>query len=115
MHLQIERDTFGMLQCHPYTTEYVENSKQCPHYAFLWVYSGNKGFQYRKVSNLIYVVPWMNLGWYVYVLETINGYLCFICFTNKIGKTSTPRGRESSPKSCNMLCLVNNGYSICYV
>ncbi|XP_074276473.1 nuclear poly(A) polymerase 4-like isoform X3 [Silene latifolia] len=32
--LKIERDTFGMLQCHPYPYEYVDTSKQCAHCAF---------------------------------------------------------------------------------
>ncbi|XP_034903556.1 nuclear poly(A) polymerase 4 isoform X1 [Populus alba] len=32
--LKIERDTNGMLQCHPYPNEYIDASKQCPHYAF---------------------------------------------------------------------------------
>lgn len=32
--LQIERDTFGKLQCHPYPHEYVDPSKQCAHRAF---------------------------------------------------------------------------------
>ncbi|XP_074561016.1 nuclear poly(A) polymerase 4-like isoform X2 [Curcuma longa] len=32
--LKIERDTYGMLQCHPYPNEYVDPSKQCPHCAF---------------------------------------------------------------------------------
>ncbi|KAA8521866.1 hypothetical protein F0562_012512 [Nyssa sinensis] len=32
--LKIERDTYGMLQCHPYPNEYVDMSKPCPHCAF---------------------------------------------------------------------------------
>ncbi|OMO86631.1 hypothetical protein COLO4_21002 [Corchorus olitorius] len=32
--LKIERDTNGMLQCHPYPNEYVDTSKQFPHCAF---------------------------------------------------------------------------------
>lgn len=32
--LQIERDTFGKLQCHPYPHEYVDTTKQCAHCAF---------------------------------------------------------------------------------
>ncbi|KAF3446721.1 hypothetical protein FNV43_RR11901 [Rhamnella rubrinervis] len=32
--LKIERDTNGMLQCHPYPHEYVDTSKPCPHFAF---------------------------------------------------------------------------------
>ncbi|XP_042437788.1 nuclear poly(A) polymerase 4-like isoform X1 [Zingiber officinale] len=32
--LKIERDTYGMLQCHPYPNEYVDPSKQCSHCAF---------------------------------------------------------------------------------
>jgi len=31
---QIERDTDGMLQCHPYPNEYIDPSKQCAHCAF---------------------------------------------------------------------------------
>lgn len=32
--LQIERDTFGKLQCHPYPHEFLDTSKQCAHCAF---------------------------------------------------------------------------------
>ncbi|TYH61106.1 hypothetical protein ES332_D07G027100v1 [Gossypium tomentosum] len=32
--LKIERDTNGMLQCHPYPNEYVDTSNQFPHCAF---------------------------------------------------------------------------------
>ncbi|KAI4316081.1 hypothetical protein L6164_024097 [Bauhinia variegata] len=32
--LKIERDTNGMLQCHPYPHEYVDSLKPCPHSAF---------------------------------------------------------------------------------
>ncbi|KAJ7958840.1 nuclear poly(a) polymerase [Quillaja saponaria] len=32
--LKIERDTNGMLQCHPYPNEYEDASKPCPHCAF---------------------------------------------------------------------------------
>lgn len=32
--LKIERDTYGMLQCHPYPNEHVDTSKPCPHCAF---------------------------------------------------------------------------------
>ncbi|KAK8697150.1 hypothetical protein V6N13_113304 [Hibiscus sabdariffa] len=32
--LKTERDTNGMLQCHPYSNEYVDTSKQFPHCAF---------------------------------------------------------------------------------
>ncbi|KAJ0090290.1 hypothetical protein Patl1_12964 [Pistacia atlantica] len=31
--LKIERDTNGMLQCHPYPNEYIDTSKQCPNSA----------------------------------------------------------------------------------
>lgn len=33
-NLQIERDTTGKLQCHPYPHDYVDPSKQCAHCAF---------------------------------------------------------------------------------
>lgn len=32
--MQIERDTTGKLQCHPYPHDYVDSSKQCAHCAF---------------------------------------------------------------------------------
>ncbi|KAL0341962.1 UNVERIFIED_CONTAM: Nuclear poly(A) polymerase 4 [Sesamum calycinum] len=32
--MQIERDTSGKLQCHPYPHDYVDSSKQCAHCAF---------------------------------------------------------------------------------
>lgn len=32
--LQIERDTYGKLQCHPYPHEYIDTSKPCAHTSF---------------------------------------------------------------------------------
>lgn len=32
--MQIERDTCGKLQCHPYPQDYVDSSKQCAHCSF---------------------------------------------------------------------------------
>ncbi|XP_047324209.1 nuclear poly(A) polymerase 4-like isoform X2 [Impatiens glandulifera] len=32
--LKIERDTYGMLQCHPYPNEYMDSSKPCQHCSF---------------------------------------------------------------------------------
>ncbi|KAJ1375345.1 polymerase, nucleotidyl transferase domain [Sesbania bispinosa] len=47
--LKIERDTNGMLQCHPYPHEYSDTSKPCAHSAFSWAckekrecYSGSR-------------------------------------------------------------------------
>ncbi|KAM7471785.1 hypothetical protein LguiA_009968 [Lonicera macranthoides] len=34
LHLQIERDTFGKLQCRPYPHDYIDPSRQCSHSAF---------------------------------------------------------------------------------
>ncbi|KAH0464419.1 hypothetical protein IEQ34_007205 [Dendrobium chrysotoxum] len=34
MILKIERDTYGMLQCHPYPTEYIDSSRRSPHCLF---------------------------------------------------------------------------------
>eukprot|EP00257_Ricinus_communis_P025263 XP_025012677.1 nuclear poly(A) polymerase 4 [Ricinus communis] len=41
--LKIERDTIGMLQCHPYPNEYIDTSKQCPHCAFFMGLQRRKG------------------------------------------------------------------------
>ncbi|KAJ4959103.1 hypothetical protein NE237_026214 [Protea cynaroides] len=46
--LKIERDTFGMLQCHPYPNEYVDSLKQCAHCAF---YMGLQRKQGLKVQE----------------------------------------------------------------
>ncbi|GAB2275799.1 Nuclear poly(A) polymerase 4 [Dionaea muscipula] len=43
--LKIERDTFGMLQCHPYPYEYVDTSKHCPHCAFFMGLQRKQGVQ----------------------------------------------------------------------
>lgn len=34
LYLQIERDTFGKLQCRPYPHDYIDPSRQCSHSAF---------------------------------------------------------------------------------
>ncbi|MCL7029955.1 hypothetical protein MKW94_017795 [Papaver nudicaule] len=46
--LKIERDTVGMLQCHPYPHEYVDNSKQCSHTAFFMGLQRNQGVEVQE-------------------------------------------------------------------
>lgn len=46
--LQIERDTFGMLQCHPYPNEYVDTSKQCSHCAFFMGLQRKQGVRIQE-------------------------------------------------------------------
>ncbi|KAL6841687.1 hypothetical protein ACP4OV_028516 [Aristida adscensionis] len=41
--LKIERDTYGMLQCHPYPHEYADPSRQCAHCAFFMGLSRKEG------------------------------------------------------------------------
>uniref|UniRef100_A0A2N9G5E9 Retrotransposon gag domain-containing protein n=1 Tax=Fagus sylvatica TaxID=28930 RepID=A0A2N9G5E9_FAGSY len=49
---QIERDTNGMLQCHPYPNEYIDTSKPCPHCAFfMGLQRIEGGSQFRDLSN----------------------------------------------------------------
>ncbi|XP_031481457.1 nuclear poly(A) polymerase 4-like isoform X2 [Nymphaea colorata] len=46
--LKIERDTYGMLQCHPYPNEYVDKSKQCSHCAFFMGLQRTQGVQVQE-------------------------------------------------------------------
>ncbi|XP_043704621.1 nuclear poly(A) polymerase 4-like isoform X2 [Telopea speciosissima] len=46
--LKIERDTFGMLQCHPYPNEYVDTSKQCAHCAFYMGLQRKQGLRVQE-------------------------------------------------------------------
>ncbi|XP_043720218.1 nuclear poly(A) polymerase 4-like isoform X2 [Telopea speciosissima] len=46
--LKIERDTFGMLQCHPYPNEYVDTSKQCSHCAFFMGLQRKQGVRVQE-------------------------------------------------------------------
>nr|GLL46862.1 nuclear poly(A) polymerase 4-like isoform X4 [Ipomoea trifida] len=46
--LKIERDTKGMLQCHPYPTEFVDASKPCPHCAFFMGLQRKQGVQVQE-------------------------------------------------------------------
>ncbi|KAK1290014.1 hypothetical protein QJS10_CPB18g01003 [Acorus calamus] len=47
--LKIERDTFGMLQCHPYPNEYVDTSKQhCAHCAFFMGLQRKQGVAFQE-------------------------------------------------------------------
>ncbi|KAK9273116.1 hypothetical protein L1049_017923 [Liquidambar formosana] len=46
--LKIERDTFGMLQCHPYPNEYVDTSKQCSHCAFFMGLQRKEGVRVQE-------------------------------------------------------------------
>ncbi|XP_010925521.1 nuclear poly(A) polymerase 4 isoform X2 [Elaeis guineensis] len=46
--LKIERDTYGMLQCHPYPYEYVDPSKQCSHCAFFMGLQRKQGVKIQE-------------------------------------------------------------------
>ncbi|XP_072960742.1 nuclear poly(A) polymerase 4-like isoform X1 [Typha angustifolia] len=46
--LKIERDTYGMLQCHPYPYEYVDPSKQCAHCAFFMGLQRKEGVKVQE-------------------------------------------------------------------
>ncbi|KAJ6813637.1 nuclear poly(A) polymerase 4-like [Iris pallida] len=46
--LKIERDTFGMLQCHPYPNEYEDTSKQCSHCAFFMGLQRKQGVRVQE-------------------------------------------------------------------
>ncbi|KAF8388872.1 hypothetical protein HHK36_025553 [Tetracentron sinense] len=46
--LKIERDTYGMLQCHPYPNEYVDTSKQCLHCAFFMGLQRKQGVRIQE-------------------------------------------------------------------
>ncbi|KAG6527852.1 hypothetical protein ZIOFF_009986 [Zingiber officinale] len=46
--LKIERDTYGMLQCHPYPNEYVDPSKQCYHCAFFMGLQRKQGVKVQE-------------------------------------------------------------------
>lgn len=41
--MQIERKTFGKLQCHPYPHDFVDSSKHCAHCAFFMGLQRKKG------------------------------------------------------------------------
>lgn len=46
--LKIERDTSGMLQCHPYPYEFVDTSKQCAHCAFFMGLQRKQGVKVKE-------------------------------------------------------------------
>ncbi|XP_020575154.1 nuclear poly(A) polymerase 4-like [Phalaenopsis equestris] len=46
--LKIERDTCGMLQCHPYPNEYVDSSKRCSHCAFFMGLQRKQGVRIQE-------------------------------------------------------------------
>ncbi|XP_060208396.1 nuclear poly(A) polymerase 4-like isoform X3 [Lycium barbarum] len=46
--LKIERDTNGMLQCHPYPNEFVDLSKSCPHCAFFMGLQRKQGVKVQE-------------------------------------------------------------------
>ncbi|XP_062229024.1 nuclear poly(A) polymerase 4-like isoform X2 [Phragmites australis] len=46
--LKIERDTYGMLQCHPYPHEYADPSRQCAHCAFFMGLSRKEGVKIQE-------------------------------------------------------------------
>ncbi|KAG0485726.1 hypothetical protein HPP92_009805 [Vanilla planifolia] len=46
--LKIERDTCGMLQCHPYPNEYVDASRRCAHCAFFMGLQRKQGIRVQE-------------------------------------------------------------------
>lgn len=46
--LKIERDTYGMLQCHPYPNEYVDSSKSCQHCSFFMGLQRKQGVKVQE-------------------------------------------------------------------
>ncbi|KAL0905568.1 hypothetical protein M5K25_023999 [Dendrobium thyrsiflorum] len=46
--LKIERDTSGMLQCHPYPNEYIDNSRRCGHSAFFMGLQRTQGLRIQE-------------------------------------------------------------------
>ncbi|KAL0920995.1 hypothetical protein M5K25_008018 [Dendrobium thyrsiflorum] len=48
MTLKIERDTYGMLQCHPYPTEYIDSSWRCPNCLFFLGLRRNQGVKVEE-------------------------------------------------------------------
>ncbi|THU47379.1 hypothetical protein C4D60_Mb09t14870 [Musa balbisiana] len=46
--LKIERDTYGMLQCHPYPNEYVDHSRQWSHCAFFMGLQRKQGVKIQE-------------------------------------------------------------------
>ncbi|XP_059657131.1 nuclear poly(A) polymerase 4-like isoform X2 [Cornus florida] len=46
--LKIERDTYGMLQCHPYPNEYTDTSKPCPHCSFFMGLQRKQGVRVQE-------------------------------------------------------------------
>ncbi|CAA6660975.1 unnamed protein product [Spirodela intermedia] len=49
--LKIERDTYGMLQCHPYPNEYVDTLKPCSHTAFFMGLQRKQGVKSQEAQQ----------------------------------------------------------------
>ncbi|GLJ30501.1 hypothetical protein SUGI_0603650 [Cryptomeria japonica] len=125
--LMIERDTLGMLQCHPYPCEYVDPSKSCYHCAFFMGLQRKQGVPIQEgqqfdirltvdefkqsVGMYIFWKPGMD----IYVSHVRRKQIPSYVFPggvrrsrcgrvpNQTGRTS-PGVRECSPKTPNGNC-----------
>lgn len=100
---QIERDTSGMLQCHPYPHEYADTSKPCAHSAFFMGLQrkegvrGQEGQQFdirgtvdefrREIIMYVYWKPGME----IYVSHVRRKQLPAFVFPDGYKRTRMPR------------------------
>ncbi|XP_024634299.1 nuclear poly(A) polymerase 4 isoform X2 [Medicago truncatula] len=101
--LKIERDTSGMLQCHPYPHEYADTSKPCAHSAFFMGLQrkegvrGQEGQQFdirgtvdefrREIIMYVYWKPGME----IYVSHVRRKQLPAFVFPDGYKRTRMPR------------------------
>ncbi|CAN6721637.1 unnamed protein product [Malus baccata var. baccata] len=76
--LKIERDTKGMLQCHPYPKEYVDVSKPCPHCAFFMGLQRKEGVRGKEGQQ--------------FDIRGTDGYICFSCSPEAASSLCFPDG-----------------------
>ncbi|CAI8599895.1 unnamed protein product [Vicia faba] len=101
--LKIERDTNGMLQCHPYPHEYADTSKPCPHSAFFMGLQRKEGvrgqegqqFDIRGTvdefrQDIIMYVYWKP-GMEIYVSHVRRKQLPAFVFPDGYRRTRMPR------------------------
>ena len=106
MHLQIERDNMLTIQSNVPTVLFFMGLQ---HKQGVPIHEGQKFDICGTMDEFR-----QSVGMYMFWKPLMDVYFSHVSQT-RLGRHKAPLERDYSPKSCNMLCLVNNGYSICYV
>ncbi|KAK9149359.1 hypothetical protein Scep_008116 [Stephania cephalantha] len=121
--LMIERDTCGVLQCHPYPTEYEDTTKQSSHCAFFMGLQRKQGVKVQEgqqfdirgtVDEFRDSVNWYTFwkpGMEIYVSHVRRKQLPQFVFPEGYRRHRLSRGTSQQAQADNERCRVGSGES----